>query len=365
MADVYSASPDEVFNAVQRAVIASGGTIQSADGRTQTVFFKRGRKSHSVTARPGPDGVVLVGSSEGLHQFVASELARIAPPLAAQPPQTPSDLASELERLGDLRERNLLTDDEFAFAKERAFSRTEKSTADNAPQAVTSASPPTPEITPPPSAPTSRVGVWLAAWHRLSRRTQIIVAIVVVVAAVAGLGALESSDSEQTTQTTSASETTPPTHIEQPTTATQTTVESPVGSGVDPSVAAWAVDVAEWSEHMSDAFNELGSLLQDDSFNTQLLLGDDDATIQIAIPLAVMQQCSNTFPDPPANNARARGVARTIMRACDQFERSASQFARGVDNLDMDLIVAASRSMQRGNTIVRQATGEIDALRNG
>jgi hypothetical protein len=72
---------------------------------------------------------------------------------------------------------------------------------------------------------------------------------------------------------------------------------------------------------MSDAFRTIGELLTDERFSTRLLLGDQDATIEAAIPLATMHACSNSFPRAPAD-VRARRIQRTVMQACRNFNES-------------------------------------------
>jgi hypothetical protein len=87
--DVFDASPDVVFEALKRAVAASGGSLQGADARTHTVFFKRGRSSKSVTATAGPHGTYLSGASEGLPELVAAEIGNVvrSQPLASVVPE--------------------------------------------------------------------------------------------------------------------------------------------------------------------------------------------------------------------------------------------------------------------------------------
>ena len=63
----------------------------------------------------GPQGSYLVGSSAGLHELVSAELEKMPP--RATPPEAPVtkaavDLAGDPERLADLRERNLLTEED-------------------------------------------------------------------------------------------------------------------------------------------------------------------------------------------------------------------------------------------------------------
>jgi hypothetical protein len=196
---MFNASPDAVFKALQRAVVACGGVVQGADAQTRTVFFKRGRKNLSVTVGSGPDGVVLTGSDAGLHEFVARELETM-PSEAA-----PGDVAGDLERLANLRERNLLTEDEFASAKLRALTQAGSATGAARPPVTSdvSARTPTPnpvatasKSAPPPTRADKRTSRWsalLARWHALSRRTQVVIAVVAVVLGITVISALGSS----------------------------------------------------------------------------------------------------------------------------------------------------------------------------
>ena len=338
---MYEAAPDLVYSALQRAVVASGATFQGSDPRTRTVFFQRGRKNHSVGVQTGAEGSYLVGSSAGLDAFMSVELAKTqqlpSPAGAPGTRATTAELASELERLGNLRERNLLTEDEFAAAKARAFeqagpptapSKPSEPPAESSPRPPTvsereasgedipavSASATTPIATPP--AGTSRLGSWLETWHGLSRTKQIVIAVVVVLVALVAIGALVPSEGDDEPSTSPAPAVTAESGSgggNEPTPAT---------GGVSPQVSAWAVDVANWSDQMGDAFSDLGTFLQDESFNNRLLLGDQDAVFEVAVPLAVMQQCSNSFPDPPGSSAQALGKSRvSILQACEEYER--------------------------------------------
>jgi len=209
----------------------------------------------------------------------------------------------------------------------------------------------------PGGAVTSRLGAVWAAWHRQSVRKQILIGIGAVVLGLVALGALVPSESDG-----------------EPSAATESPsglVEAEDGGTVRPAddaqadteLAAWAGDVVIWAGQLGDAFSGLGSLLQDNDFNTQLLLGDQDAVLEIAVPLAVMQNCTDSFPAPPADNAQATKVAGLVHRACAEFESSATQFAQGVDDVNVDLITSAASAMSRGNEILSEATAETAKLR--
>lgn len=206
-----------------------------------------------------------------------------------------------------------------------------------------------------PPTGTSRLESWLETWHGLSRTKQIVIAVVVVLVVLA-LGALVPSEGDDEPSTSPA----PPVSTE----SDSGGEDEPSGAGnASPQVASWAGDVVDWSEQQPDAFSDLAALLRDDSFNTRLLLGDQDAVIGAAIPLAVMRQCTNRVskstraarlgrsPVRSAGLAQSLRVRPTVLEGCRQFQH-------GVDR------VRGSR-MTRGTEILRQATAEIDELQTG
>ena len=101
-------SPDVVFDALRRAVVASGFELQGADATARTVYFKRGRTNLSGAVAAQPDGssiVSLFGASPSLYDRVASELegllaASRAAEAATQQPAQSTELAADLHRLG-------------------------------------------------------------------------------------------------------------------------------------------------------------------------------------------------------------------------------------------------------------------------
>jgi hypothetical protein len=130
--------------------------VQGADATRRTLYFNSGRKGMSGSVQAVSDGsatVSLFGAPDDLHDRIASEVQRLQTESRAlaeqqEQPSASADIATDLERLGDLRERGLLTEQEYAAAKARAF-------AQPAPPAPPSS--PTPP-TPSPST-TERVAV--------------------------------------------------------------------------------------------------------------------------------------------------------------------------------------------------------------
>jgi hypothetical protein len=135
----------------------------------------------------------------------------------------------------------------------------------------------------------------------------------------------------------------------------------PPPAGPSPAIRAWAGDVAPWARSLADAFSEMGTLLQDSNFTTRLMLGDQDATIQFAVPLATMSACWQTFPKPPSER-KAQRIGRTVLQACRFFRQSATLFAEGVDNNNADQITDAALMMRRGVERIQAASAQVEAL---
>lgn len=117
---MFDSSPDVVFEALKRAVVASGGGLQGADPRTRTVFFKRGRSNQSVTVTAGSQGTFLVGSSEGLPELVAAEIERVVGSQPATSAVPANDaLTTEFERQEGATEKGETESTLEALAKEK------------------------------------------------------------------------------------------------------------------------------------------------------------------------------------------------------------------------------------------------------
>jgi hypothetical protein len=221
----FDAPPDQVFEALRRAVAGSGLQVQGADAQRRVLYFKSGRKSMSATVTSRSDGGSLVrlmgGAPVGLHDQIAAQLAsvrQVAKPESAEDRQG-GEFAADLQGLAALRERGLLTDEEFADAKARLFSSEGRgSTAPTAAgdEAVT---PPTPIARPPESKPTQPVSpptpvaaggvssvdrVKALLWGERSWRGRAAIIGAAVVASIAALALIptESEDASSTTSTT-------------------------------------------------------------------------------------------------------------------------------------------------------------------
>jgi hypothetical protein len=224
----FQAPPDLAFEALRKAITASGFELQGADTRARTVYFKSGRTSMSGSVGAisgGASRVSLVGATRGLYDRVATELesllseARARESAASTQVARATDLAADLERLGDLRERGLLTDEEFADAKARAFAQQPEPTPAPEPRSVPSepAAPVPHPAAPRPTAGTPSTGdeggfVALVTryWQRRSKRGKIVTVVVAAVVGLALLGAaLAPTDDEaaSTTTTTTTPET--------------------------------------------------------------------------------------------------------------------------------------------------------------
>jgi Host cell surface-exposed lipoprotein len=224
----YEAAPDLVFEACRRALLAAGFEIQGADPRSRTIYFKRGSTSMSGSVQVGGDGtstLSLVGASPDMHERVGRELESLAAATqaAAASPQasaSSTELAADLERLGNLHERGLLTDEEFADAKARTFGK------ESAPPAAPSAAPEpssapsqpvSPPVLPTPSPPPTRStppasdegglqALIKRYWRRRSNRGKILTVVGLAVVGLVLLGAaLAPSENESTSASSAAS----------------------------------------------------------------------------------------------------------------------------------------------------------------
>lgn len=118
----YQSSPDLLFEAFRQAVVAAGYELQGVDPRIRTIYFKRGRTNMAGTVTDSGEGMSalsLVGAP-GLHDGVAHHVEHLVAQVAAETRASTDNtaLATDLERLGDLRERGLLSDVEYAEAKQ-------------------------------------------------------------------------------------------------------------------------------------------------------------------------------------------------------------------------------------------------------
>jgi hypothetical protein len=168
--------------------------------------------------------VSLVGASGDLHDRVGRELEGLVAEsrATAEVPHRPAsstELAADLERLGNLHERGLLTDEEFADAKARAFGQDPKPTPAREPSPVPSqpvATSVPPPVSPPPplthsTSPAKSEGGFIALvkryWQRRSKRGKIVTVAAAVVVGLVVLGAaLPTGDDKapSTTNTTTA-----------------------------------------------------------------------------------------------------------------------------------------------------------------
>jgi len=248
-----------VFEALRRAVVASGFQLQGADPRVRTVYFKSGRTSMSGFVRVTPDGtaiVSLVGASGSLHDRVATELEQLLADAraaeAAQKQVESTEFAADLERLGSLHERGLLTDEEFADAKARVFEQKPEpahTPSPEVPSAIpsqTAAASVPRSVSPPPTQGTPPVGGGggftgldpvKAFWQRRSRRGKIAIIVAAVVVGLGVLGALVPTGDDETASTTTTTSTASaveePVAEETTTAPTQTKPEKPTDSTLD------------------------------------------------------------------------------------------------------------------------------------
>lgn len=206
----YPVAPELAFDALSRAVPAAGFVVQGADASRRTVYFNSGRKGMSGSVQAVPDGsaiVSLFGAPDDLHDRIASELQRLQDESQAlfeqhQPPSASADLATDLERLGGLRERGLLTEQEYAAAKARAFAQPTPPTSPSSPTVPPMLSHPTAErgavstsarssSTPkPPTAGERSAG--------MSNTLKVVLGVVGAVVILGSWGALSQDSSEPT-----------------------------------------------------------------------------------------------------------------------------------------------------------------------
>jgi hypothetical protein len=137
---------------------------------------------------------------------------------------------------------------------------------------------------------------------------------------------------------------------------------TPAPSYSDAARSAWASDVATSASGMSDAFGDIGTKLQDSTFTSLVLLGDPDATTEMAVMLVPLTTCSDTFPAAPAADGAAQRIERRTLKACAHFESAASLLARGIDNSNTALLTRAANEMNRGIADLQLATAASEKL---
>jgi Short C-terminal domain len=86
---IYEGTPEQVFEALRRVVVALGFQIRGADARTNTLFFsgRHNMSGSAVSVTPHGTRLSLVGGKDGatIHARVAEELGASSPDGGAEP----------------------------------------------------------------------------------------------------------------------------------------------------------------------------------------------------------------------------------------------------------------------------------------
>jgi hypothetical protein len=133
---------------------------------------------------------------------------------------------------------------------------------------------------------------------------------------------------------------------------------APRSSEITAAERAWALNAAEGSDQVAGAMNDIADKSQD----MASLLTDDDTRIEFAADLATLQMCAKLLRVNGAPTARTRALAKPVREACRHYAKASTMLARGLDNLDANLIQAAIGEMSSGTAATNRATRGILAF---
>lgn len=355
----FPADANAVLRAVKRAVATAGCQLQGADDRLLTVYFKSGRTNASASVSAKPDGsslLTLQGATTALHHQISGEVGRMLTEASTHaeresPRAREADLvAADLDRLAALRRDGLLTEEEFAAAKDRVLAsevaEVESGSTEAEAPIVPKATPITPLLisTGKPHAPVVQgtsvsppssggVETLKSFWRRRSRGAKIAIVIVAVVAILAVIGGVSNtSDRSPSSQTSQGS-------------------SGPADEGQDVSES---MEMSVWTSAMAVWSNELGSALGDVS---DLISSGDYG--QLDVPLATIGGCSDNVPPAPSSSDAAQEIEADVLSACGHFESAVDLFTDGINTADVSKINQAAAELTVGNAQIEATTQKI------
>ena len=178
------------------------------------------------------------------------------------------------------------------------------------------------------------------------------VCIVIVIGVAAALAGGDDSAVDSPQGTSSAPAVAVPTDTPKPTATV--TVECPT-----PSERAYFTRLAEVIYPAATAYGEFGRL-NIEAGNNVLLFFDDTWQLEVVVQLASIQSVTDGIRELTAPPSLA-SIHRHNLQIASAMQDGNDLYAKGIDNLDADLISAASLRMDDVNTLLEESVAKMQA----
>ena len=176
--------------------------------------------------------------------------------------------------------------------------------------------------------------------------------IVIVIGVAAALAGGDDSAVDSPQGTSSALAVAVPTDTPKPTPTV--TVECPT-----PSERAYFTRLVEVIYPAATVYSEFGRLNVEAS-NNILLLFDDTWKLEVVVQLALIQSVADGIRELTAPPSLA-SIHRHNLQIASAMQDGNDLYAKGIDNIDADLIAAATLRMDDVNTLLEEATAKMQA----
>ena len=176
--------------------------------------------------------------------------------------------------------------------------------------------------------------------------------IVIVIGVAAALAGGDDSAVDSPQGTSSAPAVAVPTDTPKPTPTV--TVECPT-----PSERAYFTRLVEVIYPAATVYSEFGRLNVEAS-NNILLLFDDTWKLEVVVQLALIQSVADGIRELTAPPSLA-SIHRHNLQIASAMQDGNDLYAKGIDNIDADLIAAATLRMDDVNTLLEEATAKMQA----
>ena len=176
--------------------------------------------------------------------------------------------------------------------------------------------------------------------------------IVIVIGVAAALAGGDDSAVDSPQGTSSAPAVAVPTDTPKPTPTV--TIECPT-----PSERAYFARLVEIIDLAPTAYGEFGRLNLEASDNV-LLLFDDTWKLEVVVQLALIQSVADGITELTAPPSLA-SIHRHNLQIASAMQDGNDLYAKGIDNLDGDLLTAASLRVNDVNTLLEEATAKMQA----
>ena len=176
--------------------------------------------------------------------------------------------------------------------------------------------------------------------------------IVIVIGVAAALAGGDDSAVDSPQGTSSAPSVAVPTDTPKPTPTV--TVECPT-----PSERAYFARLGEIIVPLSTTYGEFGRLNQEAS-NNVLLIYDDAWKLEVFVQLALIQSAADSIKELTAPPSLA-SIHRHNLQMASAMQDGNDLYAKGIDNIDADLLEAALLRMDDVNKLINEGTAKLQA----